>query len=143
MESQSIGSSKKTLDSIDNSYRSHAVSDFSLKVPSNRRVGKGGVAILWHKKLDNKVTPLPIEEDRIIGVQIEIFPAEYIFVLQVYFPCSNYSIAEYRDVLDRLDNYINFYAERGTVIIMGDFNTNLISSKYHRRLTLEAKLCVL
>ena len=91
--------------------------------------------------MDNKFTPLPIEEDRIIVVQIEIFPAEYIFVLQVYFPCSNYSIAEYRDVLHRLDNYINFYAERRTVITMGDFNTNL---KYHRRFDSRSKaLCAL
>ena len=41
------------LESLDNNYKSYAVSDFDLKRPSNRKVGKGGVAILWHDKLIN------------------------------------------------------------------------------------------
>ena len=38
------------LNQIDSYYHCHAVSDFSLRFPGRRRVGKGGVAILWHKK---------------------------------------------------------------------------------------------
>ena len=34
------------LESLDNNYKSYAVSDFDLKRASNRKVGKGGVAIL-------------------------------------------------------------------------------------------------
>ena len=56
---------------IDNSYMCHAVSDFDLKRPSRRRVGKGGVAILWHKKYDNYVIPLSLDDDRVIGIKFE------------------------------------------------------------------------
>lgn len=34
------------LESINNSYKSHAVSDPDLLTPSNRRVGKGDLALL-------------------------------------------------------------------------------------------------
>ena len=40
------------LNQIDNYYNSYAVSDNDLKLPGRRRVGKGGVAILWHRKHD-------------------------------------------------------------------------------------------
>ena len=76
------------LDCIDKMYRSHAVCDSGLNAPSARRVGKGGVAIFWHKRLDDQVSPLLIDEDRIVGIQLEIFPSEYIFVFQVYLPCT-------------------------------------------------------
>ena len=42
------------LNEIDNNYISYAVSDNDLKYPGKRRVGKGGVAILWHKKTFKK-----------------------------------------------------------------------------------------
>ena len=60
------------LDKIDTLYTSYSVSDNDLKVPSKRKVGKGGVAILIHKQIENRITLLPINSDRIIGVQCEI-----------------------------------------------------------------------
>ena len=118
------------LECIDKSYKSHAVCDSSLNLPSTRRVGKGGVAIFWHKRLDCYVSPLLIEEDRIVGVQLELFPYEYIFIFQVYLPCSNHSITDYRESIEKLNNYLSFYSVRGTVIIMGDFNANLNSDRH-------------
>ena len=35
---------------LDGNYKSHAVADISLNFPGRRKVGKGGVAILWRKK---------------------------------------------------------------------------------------------
>ena len=43
------------------------MADGDLKSPSNRRVGKGGVAILWHRKHHNKTSLLFFEDDMIIG----------------------------------------------------------------------------
>ena len=39
------------FDKLDSSYKSHAVADISLNFPGRRKVGKGGVAILWHKNI--------------------------------------------------------------------------------------------
>ena len=41
------------FDAIDTKYSTHAVCDSSLDQPSNRRVGKGGVAIMWLKNMIN------------------------------------------------------------------------------------------
>lgn len=57
------------LNEIDNNYRSHAVSDAALHFQGRRRVGKGGVAILWHKRHDQNIAPVHLDEDRIIGVK--------------------------------------------------------------------------
>ncbi len=39
------------LDSINNKYSSYSVADPDLMIPSHRRVGKGGIGILWHRRL--------------------------------------------------------------------------------------------
>ena len=57
------------LNQIHSNYHCHAVSDFSLCFPGRRRVGKGGVAILWHKKHNVNIVPLFFDDDRIIGVK--------------------------------------------------------------------------
>ena len=68
------------LNQINTNYKCHAVSDFDLMFPGRRRVDKGGVAFLWHKRLDDRVTSLSFEDDRIIGFQLEISPSVYIYV---------------------------------------------------------------
>ena len=74
------------LNEINNNYISYAVSDNDLKYPGKRRVGKGGVAILWHKKHSNKVFPLSNDDDRILGIRYELTPTECAFFFQVYLP---------------------------------------------------------
>ena len=56
------------LQAIHNSYNCFGVCDNALNTPSNRRVGKGGVAVLWHRSLDYQVSPLDIDSDRICGI---------------------------------------------------------------------------
>ena len=101
------------LDKIDSNYRSHSVSDSSLHYPSNRRVGKGGVAILWHIKYDSCVTLLCIDDDRILGVQIEMSESSYIYLFQVYLPCSNHSIQIYREYIEKLADILVYILKRG------------------------------
>ena len=115
------------LNVIDNNYISYAVSDNDLKYPGKRRVGKGGVAILWHKKHSKKVFPLSTDDDRILGIRYELTPTECAFFFQVYLPCSNHSIAVFRDYMDRLYNIIQIYSDKGTVVLMGDINAYLTS----------------
>ena len=117
------------LDQINSNYVCHAVSDFNLEFLEHRRVGKGGVAFLWHKRLDSLITPLSFEDDRIIGLQLEISPSFYIYIFQVNLPCSNHPVARFYEYNDRLGNLIGLFAERGLVLIMGDFNTNMLTSQ--------------
>jgi len=42
------------LDSISPNYSVHAVCDSSLNVYNKRKVGKGGVALMWRKHLDTQ-----------------------------------------------------------------------------------------
>ena len=80
------------LQAIHNSYNCFGVCDNALNTPSNRRVGKGGVAILWHRSLDNQVSPLDIDSDHICGIQYRVSPNIHYYILQVYAPSSNHPI---------------------------------------------------
>ena len=111
----------------------HAVSDFDLKRPSRRRVGKGGVAILWHKKYDNYVIPLSLDDNRVIGIKFELNRDNSIFLFQVYLPCTNHSIDMFKEYLDRLQNILSLYSEKGTVVLMGDFNAYLPIACFRER----------
>ena len=59
------------FDNFNSSYKCSAVCDRDLVASSCRTVRKGGVAILWHRKHNNRVVPLNIDDDRIIGVQLD------------------------------------------------------------------------
>ncbi|MCU7811905.1 MAG: hypothetical protein KZQ77_11825 [Candidatus Thiodiazotropha sp. (ex Notomyrtea botanica)] len=120
------------LNMIDSNYRSHSVSDSSLRYPNNRRVGKGGVAIMWHKDYDSYVTPLEIYDDRIVGIQIELSELCFIYMFQVYLPCSNHSIQSYKRYLEKMDNILSTYSDMGMIILLGDFNANILSKKFSK-----------
>ena len=119
------------LDSIDNMYCSYAVSDFSLSLPSNRRVGKGGVCILWKRSLSNMITQLEIDDDRIIGIKIQINSENIIYVFQVYVPCSNHGIESFKSYMEKIENIFFRYSQTGIVLVMGDFNAE--SNMHNRR----------
>ena len=104
--------------------------DNDLLMPSNRRVGKGGVAILWHKSLDHHVTPLDITSDRICGIQYRLNQHLHFYILQVYAPSSNHPVQVYRDFIDHLHAIIRMYCHYGLVILMGDFNAHLQGKRF-------------
>ena len=87
--------------------------------------GKGGVALLWRKDIDNNVSPLMCDDDRIIGLQYQLLPSNYVFIFQLYLPCSNHSIDSFRNYIHRLYELWYSYSDLGTVIFMGDFNCSL------------------
>jgi exonuclease III len=115
------------LDLLHTNYISHSTSDPDLFLPSNRRVGKGGLAFLWKKQLNGRITPLDIRSRYIIGIEIMIDPDQYLYLLQVYLPCKNHVSEIYRNCLEELESLFCQYNSNGIVIIMGDFNTELPS----------------
>ncbi|MCG7876973.1 MAG: reverse transcriptase domain-containing protein, partial [Candidatus Thiodiazotropha endolucinida] len=54
----------------------------------------------------------------------------FIYLLQVYAPCSRYPINVYRDFIDSLHVIISTYSQTGLVIVMGDFNAHLQGKRF-------------
>ena len=71
-----------------------------------------------------------IDSDRLCGIQYRICPNRYIYFIQVYAPCSNYSVSIYRDFVDLLQTVISMYADQGVVIVMGDLNAHLQGQRF-------------
>lgn len=92
--------------------------------PSRRKVGKGGVALFWRQELDRFVSVLDIDDDRILGIQIQISPVCYVYVIQVYLPSSNHCMQEFEDYMLKLQDIYSSFSDKGTLIIMGDFNAH-------------------
>lgn len=46
---------------------------------------------------DELIVPIVIDSDRIVGIQLELSPVKYVFLLEIYLPCSNHSIGEYKE----------------------------------------------
>lgn len=112
------------LDSVNKSYYYSAVSDFDLERPSRRKVGKGGVAILWNRSIDHRVSLLNIDDDRIIGIQYQLSESNFIYIIQVYLPSANHCMAEFEGYLSKVQDLCSMYSEKGTLLIMGDFNAH-------------------
>ncbi|WAR16321.1 LOW QUALITY PROTEIN: hypothetical protein MAR_030915 [Mya arenaria] len=104
------------LNALSMNYNVYAKCDKDLCVTSAKGAGKGGVALLWHKQLDHVVSSLSIDDDRLIGVQHQQSPLQYMYFIQVYLPCSNHTSLILRDYIDK------FYSQWGTVVFLGDFN---------------------
>ena len=52
--------------------------DYFDKCDSSYHI-KGGVALMWKKRLSNFIVPINIDDDRIVGIQLQIAPSENIF----------------------------------------------------------------
>ena len=117
------------LDSINSKYVGFGIADNDLLLNSNRRVGKGGVAILWRSSLSNYISPLDIDSDRICGVKYRLNNACFYFI-QVYAPSSNHPIHIFREFIDLLQSVITMYSEMGHIVVMGDFNAHLQGQTY-------------
>lgn len=89
-----------------------------------------GVAILWKKNLTKFIRPI-YHDDRIIGITIDSGEA-CILLLNVYLPYydkSNFSISEYLNTLSLIET-IYKDIKCNSLIIMGDFNSNIDNSHF-------------
>jgi hypothetical protein len=118
------------LNSIHPSYIAHSVSDNSLNPYLSTRRGKGGVAWLIHRKLiqTHTISPLPIEDDRIVGIKI-IAQDFNIYAFCAYMPSSKEPIDIYREYCNKLSDIISQYSTLGYVMILGDLNAELKGTK--------------
>ncbi len=80
---------------------------------------------MWHKRLNHCITPLCVDDDRIIGIQYQLSSTAYVYLFQVYLPSSNHSINVFRDYIDIVYELKCQYTDKGVVIFMGDFNAHI------------------
>ena len=122
------------LDKINSNYISYASSDRDLLLPVYRKVGKGGVALLWNRKLNSCVTTLDSNSDRIIGIQIKYSQESYMYLFQVYLPSRNHVLDVYKNCVEELENILSMYSDKGIVIIMGDMNAQIFPRAFASRI---------
>ena len=73
-------------ETINRNYTGFGVSDNELRIVGARRIGKGGIAIMWHNSISRRISCLDIESDRICGIQIRINRNNFVYISQVYAP---------------------------------------------------------
>ncbi|WAR26627.1 LOW QUALITY PROTEIN: hypothetical protein MAR_012331 [Mya arenaria] len=113
------------FDNLSSDYCYHAVCDSDLYDISNTRKEKV-VLLSYGKKYNDKIVPLNIDSDRLVGIQLQLSPNEYMFFFQLYLPCSNHSISLYRDHIDKLYDVWYQYSNSGVCVFLGDFNAKYI-----------------
>ena len=112
-------------------YTHHRIETF---LPVYRKVGKGGVALLWNRKLNSCVTTLDSNSDRIIGIQIKYSQESYMYLFQVYLPSRNHVLDVYKNCVEELENILSMYTDKGIVIIMGDMNAQIFPRTFASRI---------
>ena len=65
------------------------------------------------------------EIDRVCGIQLRLDRNKFMFIFQVYAPCSNICISDFQNFVDFLQSVISMCAENGFVVVMGDINAHL------------------
>ena len=106
-------------------------SDVLFPVPkSERRRGYGGVAIVWRKELQNNVRILDEGNDRILAVEYktEFLP---ICLICAYMPTSGYAetAENYSACVDLLSVVVSKYRDTHLVVVSGDMNATVLSSR--------------
>ena len=84
------------LDSINSEYTGFGIADNSLILNNNRNIGKGGVALLWHRSMSSFISPLDIDSDRICGIQLTLRNVHF-YIIQVYAPSSNHGLQSFKE----------------------------------------------
>ena len=111
------------LKTIDGNIDGYIKSDNSLDVNDFPRKHKGGIAILWKNDISYVITPLhTLGTDRIMVIKIHNIQHQHLYVINVYTPSSNYTVAEYDAVLSELFEVVMYCSDRGRAVVLGDMN---------------------
>ena len=125
--------SLKFLSSINVHYDYSGASDEDLCHPSTGSGiycrGKGGVALLWHKRLSHCIRNVDTDDDRIIGIDINLKNNVHIVCFGVYLPSSNYSNELFYEYIDKLSDLHAQHSAHAHVIFLGDFNAQISGPK--------------
>ena len=123
--------SSEFLRSINTKYDYVSVEQSSINPYSNAKCGQGGVAIMFKKSLSDRIERIDhLKNDRILGIELKPTENEYesTFVFSVYLPAHN-SIIDYKDTISELEAISSFYLKEGNIVIGGDYNAQVLSSR--------------
>ena len=114
------------LDILNNVHPSFdAFSLSSMDMGAGLHVGRprGGVSILWRKSLGHFCKIVQYDDQRILGLSLQIEEVKYV-ILNVYLPfCSQENWPDYLLYLGKLASIID-NAEVDGVAVVGDFNSD-------------------
>ena len=103
-----------------------SVDDADPLPPQCRPRGRGEIAMIWKKNIDQMVSPVSDGNNRVQGLVINSAVGE-VCILNVYMQCRGSRDAEdnYRDVLAQIAEIMNIYSDRARFILVGDMNASL------------------
>ena len=112
------------LSSFNDSFLGAGESTTDLSLRALRGRIPGGVAILWHKRLDPLITVIRLDVDWCIGVQFKINNREFV-ILNVYTPFeSRHNEDEFLNRLGFINSFISDHPS-SCIFIVGDMNSDL------------------
>ena len=112
----------KTINELfpDHNFSAKCMDDERPTLPKFRNRGHAGTAILWDKKIDHIIEPLPDGSDRVTAVKINCEP-DPIILINTYMPTSGSTKADYNEILDEVYEILQKYS-RFKVLWTGDLN---------------------
>ena len=89
--------------------------------------GRGGIAMIWKKNIDQMVSPVSYGNDRVQGLVVNSVDGD-LRLLNAYMRCRCSRDAEdnCRDVLAQIVEIMNIYSDRARFILVGEVNASLI-----------------
>ena len=93
--------------------------------------GRSGVAIIWQNRISDKITKLDAGNERVIAIEVNLDIK--LCIINVYMP-TNKSNSEfgYRECLDVIHDVIQRYESSHTIVLCGDLNGTLMSSRNNK-----------
>ena len=117
--------SRSFMDSIHPAYKSISVCDTTIYQYGPAKCGKGGVSILYKKSLSNFISEVDcVNNIKVLCLEMKSEPMESVFIIGVYMPAESY-VDSYIDAISELEAVTKTCIERGKVIVLGDFNSQL------------------
>ena len=109
--------------------------DDTMPISSHQRPrGYGGVAFIWNKSINHIVTMHPDGSSHIIVLTVKLPKEKDLCIVNVYMPCRGSSTREdqFMESLDELHEIHNKFHPDHHMILCGDFNASLLSTRCTR-----------
>ena len=123
-------------DNIHKDFNSFTKSSVNVERAVLRGRPYGGLGFMWHCSLDAYVSPVPLDDDRLLGLRVRKESQDIIFI-NVYMPTqSNDNFDHFMSLLGKVVSIMQD-DDADSVCILGDFNAN-INGPFYTELS---KLC--
>ena len=129
------------LDSIDCNYTSIAKGSDESNPSTLSCNTRSGVAFLISKEIYPFVSVIDIDADRIAGIELNLPGCQTFFIFSIYLPATTQPNDYFKYYVEYLRELITVYADVGTVILMGDFNSQISGPRYQFKKNNREKAC--